>query len=208
MDPPDYYEGDPTEIDAWLRKMAYYFVQVRLVNPMQRIAYAIQRIRKGPRNRATNWSNSKIAEVDAYKKEINAFYTWFPGRMCTVGEVRTRVPKVAATAEHPLWPAYKFVHKPPFDTWEQFVDECRQYFLTMETRDCAVSQLRKCQQGNRTIKEYIIEFQGWANLAGFDEIALVDQFKKGIKIALGRKIMELGSPSDRSTPGHLESWYN
>ena len=28
VDPPDYYEGDPTEIDAWLRKMAYYFVQV------------------------------------------------------------------------------------------------------------------------------------------------------------------------------------
>ena len=30
MDPPDYYEGDPTEIDAWLRKMAYYFVQAKI----------------------------------------------------------------------------------------------------------------------------------------------------------------------------------
>ena len=58
------------------------------------------------------------------------------------------------------------------------------------------------------IEEYIIKFQGWANLAGFDEIALVDQFKKGIKIALGRKIMELGSPGDGTTPGHLEAWYN
>ena len=75
MDPPDYYKGDPTEIDVWLRKMAYYFVQVRLVDPTQQIVYAIQRIRKGPGNRVTNWSNSKIAEVDAYKKEVNAFYT-------------------------------------------------------------------------------------------------------------------------------------
>ena len=87
MDPPDYYEGDLTEIDAWLRKMAYYFVQVRVTDPTQRIAYAVQRIRKGPGNRATNWSNSKIAEVDAYEKEVNAFYTRFPGRMCTVGEI-------------------------------------------------------------------------------------------------------------------------
>ena len=208
MDPPDYYEGDPTEIDAWLRKMAYYFVQVRLVDPMQQIAYAIQRIRKGPGNRATNWSNSKIVEVDAYEKELNAFYARFPGRTCTVGEVQTMVPEVAATDEHPLWPIYEFIHKPPFDTWEQFVDKCCQYFLTTETRDHVVSQLWKCQQGNRMIEEYIIKFQGWANLAGFDEIALVDQFKKGIKIALGRKIMELGSPGDGSTPAHLEAWYN
>ena len=71
-----------------------------------------------------------------------------------------------------------------------------------------MAQLRKCQQGNKTVEEYIIEFCGWANLAGFDEIALVDQFKKGIKVALGRKIMELGSPGDGSTPGHLEAWYN
>ena len=83
MDPPDYFEGDPTEIDAWLQKMAYYFVQVRLTDLAQRIAYTIQRIRKGPGNRATNWSNSKIAEVDAYKKEVNMFYSRLPGHTCT-----------------------------------------------------------------------------------------------------------------------------
>ena len=103
--------------------------------------YAIQRIKKGPGNRVTNWSNSKIVEVDAYERELNAFYARFPGRTCKVGEVRTGVPEVVAMADHPLWPAYKFVHKPPFNAWEQFVDECRQYFFTTETRDHAVSQL-------------------------------------------------------------------
>ena len=80
---------------------------------MQRVAYAIQRIRKGPGNRVTNWSNSKIVEVDAYEKELNAFHERFPGRRCTVGEVRNRVPEVGATATHELWPAYEFTHKPP-----------------------------------------------------------------------------------------------
>ena len=77
-----------------------------------------------------------------------------------------------------------------------------------EMREHAVTQLRKCQQGIKTIEEYVIEFHGWANLAGFNEIALVDQFKKGIKTVLGHKIMELGSPRDGSTAGQLEVWYN
>ena len=208
MDPPEYYEGDPTEVDAWLRKMMYYFNQVRFTNPVLQIGYAIQHIRKGPGNRATNWSNSKITETAAYEGELATFHTLFPGRDCTREQAQTVVPEEAATEEHPLWPAYTFEHKPPFITWEEFAQECRQYFLMTETREHAVTQLRKCQQGNKTIEEYVIEFRRWANLAGFDEIALVDQFKKGIKVALGCKIMELGSPGDGSTAGQLEAWYN
>ena len=47
IDPPKYYEGEPAEIDAWLRRMAYYFNQVRLNDPEAQIAYTIQRMRKG-----------------------------------------------------------------------------------------------------------------------------------------------------------------
>ena len=83
MDLPEYYEGDPTEVDAWLRKMTYYFNQVRFTNPVLQIGYAIQRIRKGPGNRATNWSNSKIAETAAYEGELTTFHGLFPGRDCT-----------------------------------------------------------------------------------------------------------------------------
>ena len=58
-----------------------------------------------------------------------------------------------------------------------------------------------------TIKEYIIEFKGWLHLSGFDEIAAVDQFKRGIKTALGRKVIETGNPGDGSTPRQLQAWY-
>ena len=50
VEPPEFYEGDPAEIDTWLRRMTYYFGQVRLTNNDQRIAYAVQRIRKGSQN--------------------------------------------------------------------------------------------------------------------------------------------------------------
>ena len=50
VEPPEFYEGDPAEIDTWLRQMTYYFGQVRLRQDNQRIAYSVQRIRKGSQN--------------------------------------------------------------------------------------------------------------------------------------------------------------
>ena len=46
------------------------------------------------------------------------------------------------------------------------------------------------------------------HLSGFDEITAVDQFKRGIKTALGRKVIEMGDPGDGSTPGQLQAWFN
>ena len=58
------------------------------------------------------------------------------------------------------------------------------------------------------VERYITEFKGWAHLSGFDEIALVDQFKRGLKPALGRRVIETGNPGDRTTPGDLQKWYD
>ena len=54
---PEFYEGDPTEINTWLCRMTYYFTQVRLRQDDLRIAYAVQQIRKGTQNQARNWAN-------------------------------------------------------------------------------------------------------------------------------------------------------
>jgi hypothetical protein len=49
----------------------------------------------------------------------------------------------------------------------------------------AIKKLRNtAQKGD--IKEYLTEFKGWANLAGFDDVTLVNQFKTGLKKGLGR----------------------
>ena len=63
VEPPEFYKGEPSEIDTWLRCMVYYFNQVRLNDKEAKIAYAIQRIRKGKNNCAGNWANSKIHEM-------------------------------------------------------------------------------------------------------------------------------------------------
>ena len=58
------------------------------------------------------------------------------------------------------------------------------------------------------VERYITEFKGWAHLSGFDEIALIDQFKRGLKPALGRRVIETGNLGDRMTPGQLQRWYD
>ena len=54
----------------------------------------------------------------------------------------------------------------------------------------------------------LMEFKGWAHLARFDDVALVDQFKRGLKPTLGRKVIETGNPGDGTTPGQSQRWYN
>ena len=214
IDPPEYYEGEPSEIDAWLRRMVYYFNQVRLNEPEAQIAYAIQRIRKGKNNRAGNWANSKIHEMARFADEKIDFLNEYPGRTFNYALTRTVQPAVPAVAPapdgtggHPEWPVYEFINKPPFLDMTELMEEARQYFLTTETREEAVKKLRNLRQ-TATIEEYIIEFKGWLHLSGFNDIAAIDQFKRGIKTALGRKIIETGNPGDGNLPGQLQAWYN
>jgi hypothetical protein len=79
IDPPEYYEGDPKEIDTWLRRMNYYFRQVNVTDGLAQMTYSIQRIRKGKNNRATNWANGKIGEQANFDEERAIFHTTYPG---------------------------------------------------------------------------------------------------------------------------------
>ncbi|KAF8688263.1 hypothetical protein AX14_003479 [Amanita brunnescens Koide BX004] len=176
---------------------------------MEKIAYAIQRVRKGKNNWAGNWENGRIHEIAQYDEERAQFTIDYPGRTFTIEEMKTIVPAVAAEeGVHNKWLQYEFIHKHPFTTWIKFAEEMRQYFLTMEMHAKAIKKLRELRQGDKTIEEFIIEFKGWVQLARFNQIALVNQFKRGININLGRRIIELGTPGDGTDPTHLQKWYD
>ena len=80
VEPLEFYEGDPTEINTWLCHMTYYFTQVRLRQDDLRIAYAVQRIRKGTQNQAGNWANRIIHEMAMMDEESATFGTRFLGQ--------------------------------------------------------------------------------------------------------------------------------
>ena len=142
VEPPEFYEGEATEVDSWLRRMTYYFVQVRVPEDMSKIAFAIQQVRKGKGNQAGNWANGRIHEIAQYDEEQAQFMIDYPGQTFTVEEAKTVIPaQEAKEGVHPTWPEYKLVHKHPFMTWTKFAEEMRQYFLTTETHAEAVKKL-------------------------------------------------------------------
>ena len=95
----------------------------------------------------------------------------------------------------------------PFTSWTDFEEQARQFFLTMETRDDAIHQIQMLNQGKRNVEDYIIDFRGLAQLTGYNDIALIAQFRRGLNPQLGLKIVENGAPGDGTTTGDLENWY-
>ena len=141
-------------------------------------------------------------------EEAGEFGTRFPGQAYNKQIHRDGAPAEPATAEHEAWEAHEFTHRPPFITWVEFIAEAKKYFLTTETRDHAMKKLQGLSQ-KEDVERYITEFKGWAHLSGFDDsIALVNQFKRGLKPALGRWVIETGNPGDGTTPGELQKWYD
>jgi len=75
-------------------------------------------------------------------------------------------------------------NKPPFETWKKMADEMVQFFILTETQTHAIEKLTKLKQGNQLLKDFWSEFIIWKKLLGYNEVVLVDLFKKGIYPAL------------------------
>jgi hypothetical protein len=61
-----------------------------------------------------NWANGKIREQANFDEERATLNATYPRWAYMNEEILTVIPAVAATAEHEAWPAYEFIHKPPF----------------------------------------------------------------------------------------------
>ena len=83
-------------------------------------------------------------------------------------------------------------NKPPFGTWEEMVDEMAQFFISMETQTYTIEKLTKLKQENRLLEDFWLEFVTWKELSGYNKVALVGLFKKGVHPALAWKLVEIG----------------
>ena len=64
------YEGDPAEIDNWLRSMETYFTLMNVTDLKRTIPIVLQRIVKGKANQAGMWSAVKLKEWISMEKEF------------------------------------------------------------------------------------------------------------------------------------------
>jgi len=63
-------------------------------------------------------------------------------------------------------------------------DEMAQFFIPTETQTHTIDKLTKLKQENRLLEDFWSEFVTWKELSGYNEVALVELFKKGIHLAL------------------------
>ena len=64
-------------------------------------------------------------------------------------------------------------------------------FVEGEEESVKAVELRKLEQGGKTMEESIQEFKRAARESGYEERPLVEEFKRGMNGAIRRKLMEV-----------------
>ena len=82
---------------------------------------------------------------------------------------------------------------------EEFLTSLEKEFGSREEESVKVAELRKLEQGGRTMEEFIQEFKRAARESGYEKRPLVEEFKRGINGMIRRKLMEA-----ENQPGSIE----
>ena len=64
------------------------------------------------------------------------------------------------------------------------------------------AELRKLEQGGKTMEEFVQQFKRAARRSGYEGRPLVEEFKRGINGEIRRKLMEVENPL-----ASIEQWY-
>jgi len=89
-----------------------------------------------------------------------------------------------------------------YETMEEFLMSLKKEFGREEEESVKAAELRKLEQGGRTMKEFVQEFKRAARGSGYEGRLLVEEFKRGMNGAIRRKLMEA-----ENQPGSIEQWF-
>ena len=89
-----------------------------------------------------------------------------------------------------------------YELVEEFLTILKKEFGGEEEESMKAAELRKMEQGGRTMEEYIQEFKRAARGSGYEGWPLIEEFKREINGGIRRKLMEAENP-----PTSIEHWY-
>ena len=89
-----------------------------------------------------------------------------------------------------------------YETAEEFLMTLKKEFSGGEEEAVKAAELRKMEQGGRTMEEFVQEFKRAARGSGYKGRLLMEEFKRGINEGIRRKLMEAKNP-----PTSIEQWY-
>jgi len=89
-----------------------------------------------------------------------------------------------------------------YETAEEFLMTLKKEFSGEEEESVKAAELRKMEQGGRTMEEFIQEFKRAARGSGYEGRPLMEEFKRGINRGIRRKLMKAENPLTS-----IEQWY-
>jgi len=89
-----------------------------------------------------------------------------------------------------------------YETAEEFLMTLKKEFGGGEEEAVKATELRKLEQGGRTMEEFVQEFKRAARRSGYEGRPLIEEFKRGMNGGIRRKLMEAENLS-----ASIEQWY-
>jgi len=89
-----------------------------------------------------------------------------------------------------------------YESVEEFFTTLKKEFGGGEEESMKAAELRKLEQGGKTMEEFVQEFKRAARGSGYEGRPLVEEFKRGMNRGIRRKLMEAENP-----PTSIENWY-
>ena len=86
-----------------------------------------------------------------------------------------------------------------YESAEEFLLSLKKEFGEEKEESVKVAELRKLEQGGRTMEEFVQEFKKAARGSGYEGQLLVEEFKRGMNRVIRRKLMEV-----ENQPGSIE----
>ena len=88
------------------------------------------------------------------------------------------------------------------ETVEEFLTSLKREFSGGEEELVKAAELRKLEQGGKTMEEFVQEFKRAVRGSGYEERPLIEEFKRGMNGGIRRKLIELENPL-----ASIEQWY-
>jgi len=89
-----------------------------------------------------------------------------------------------------------------YESVEEFLTCLKKEFGGGEEESVKAAELRKLEQGGKTMEEFVQEFKRAARGSGYEGRPLVEEFKRGMNGGIRRKLIEAENP-----PTSIENWY-
>jgi len=89
-----------------------------------------------------------------------------------------------------------------YEMVEEFLLSLKKEFGGGEEELVKAVELRKLEQGGRTIEQFVQEFKRAVRGSGYEGQPLVEKFKREMNRVIRRKLMEA-----KNQPGSIEQWF-